>query len=527
MKMNFARMVGQLALRFGDQEALVNIERQRRYSYRQLHLHTNRIVNMMRTRLHLKRGDTYVCILENDNLSLLHVWTVFKGEAAGAFTNYRDSVDEHRWQIGFIKPRVVFIENALLDSHFEMLRELGVTVVCMDRLAAPHEPRDGLLVFDELLQGVSDANPEVESDTMTDIMLYRFTGGTTGKSKCAQYTMDNWLALRDALYTENEQIYDADQRYLHMAPLSHGSGLGVLATLFRGGCTVTQNVPDLKAWCRNVQAERATCTLMLPTLVYRLLDMPEATAHDLSSLRTIVYGGAPMSPAKLHQAQQRFGNIFVQVYGATEILTTAAMLTKADHLDIGGDDKHLSSAGRLSPVVELKIVDDEGQEVKQGETGEIWLRSRGTITGYLNNPTSTAAEFQDGFWKSGDLGYVDDRGFLYLVDRKKDMIITGGFNVYAVEVEAALNAHRAVAISAVVGVPHEEWGEAVHAEVVRRDGAEVTVEELIEHVKGRIGRFKAPKAIVFVEQLPVSVVGKVLRRHVRDKYWKNQARRVS
>ncbi|GAB2585347.1 long-chain fatty acid--CoA ligase [Ramlibacter solisilvae] len=521
--MNFARVTDQLALRFAGQEAVVNIERKRRYSYRELHLLTNRIVNMMRERLQLKRGDVYMCILENDNLSLLHAWTAFKGEAAVAYTNYRDSFSEHAWQVEFIKPKVVFIENALLDSHFEMLRERGVTVVCMDR---PATPRDGLLAFEDLLEGSSDANPEVETDTMKDIVIYRFTGGTTGKSKCAQYTMDNWLALRDSLYTEAEQIYDADQRYLHMAPLSHGSGLGVLATLFRGGCTVTQNVPDLKTWCRNVEAERATTTLMLPTMVYRLLDLPEAKQHDLSSLRTIVYGGAPMSPAKLRQAQERFGNIFVQVYGATECLTTAAMLTKADHLS-AGDDKHLSSAGRVSTVVEIKVVDEQGKEVKRGETGEIWLRSRGTITGYLDNPEGTATEFQDGFWKSGDLGYLDERGFLYLVDRKKDMIITGGFNVYAVEVEAALNSHPAVAISAVVGVPHQEWGEAVHAEVVLKDGATATSEELIEHVKGKLGRFKAPKEVVFVDALPVSVVGKVLRRHVRDKYWAAQARRVS
>lgn len=523
MKTNFSRMMGRLCVRFAAQEALVNIERRRRYTYLELHTLTNRIVNMMRERLQVRRGDVYLCILENDNLSLLHAWTAFKGEGAAAFTNYRDSVNEHRWQVEFVKPKVVFIESALLDSHFDMLRERGVTVVCMDR---PEVPREGLLVFDELLEGSSDANPDVEHDAMTDIVIYRFTGGTTGKSKCAQYTMDNWLALRDSLYAEAEQIYDADQRYLHMAPLSHGSGLGVLGTLFRGGCTVTQNVPDLKAWCRNVEAERATTSLMLPTLVYRLLDLPEATQHDLSSLRTIVYGGAPMSPAKLRQAQERFGNVFVQVYGATECLTTAAILTKADHVATG-DDKHLSSAGRASTVVEIRIVDDDGKDVKQGETGEIWLRSRGTITGYLNNPESTAAEFQDGFWKSGDLGYLDGRGFLYLVDRKKDMIITGGFNVYAVEVEAALNAHHAVAIAAVVGVPHAEWGEAVHAEVVLKEGAQVPAEELIEHVKGQVGRFKAPKSVVFVEQLPVSVVGKVLRRHVRDKYWKDQARRVA
>ncbi|MGT2429006.1 class I adenylate-forming enzyme family protein [Cupriavidus basilensis] len=179
------------------------------------------------------------------------------------------------------------------------------------------------------------------------------------------------------------------------------------------------------------------------------------------------------------------------------------------------------------PGVEIMVVDEEGKELPQGSTGEIWLRCRGTISGYYSDPEATAAEFLNGFWKSGDLGYIDDEGFLYLVDRKKDMIITGGFNVYAVEVEAALNSHPAVSNSAVIGVPHEEWGEALHAEVVVKAGAQVTVDELIAHVKGRLGRFKIPKSIVFVEALPVSVVGKVLRRQVREKYWEGKGRRVS
>jgi acyl-CoA synthetase (AMP-forming)/AMP-acid ligase II len=523
MKTNFARMTGQLAVRHADREALVNVERQRRYTYRELHLLTNRIANMMRERLHLGRGDIYMCLLENDNLSLLHTWTSFKGEASVAYTNYRDSLDEHRLQIDFIRPKVVFVEGTVSDAYVAMLRERGVTMVAMDR---PIAPRPGLLPFWELLEGVSDANPGVEHDPMTDVVVYRFTGGTTGKSKCAQYTLDNWLAMRDSMYSESEQIYDPGTRYLHMAPISHGSGLGLLPTLFRGGCTVTQNVPDLKQWCRNVEAEKITMTLLLPTLVYRLLELPEASGHDLSSLRTVAYGGSPMSPAKLKQAQERFGNIFTQFYGATECLQAVAILGKTDHI-LPGDGHQLASAGRIAPNMEIVIVDDDGNEVAPGATGEIWLRSRATITGYRDNPEGTAAEFADGFWKSGDLGYVDGQGFLYLVDRKKDMIITGGFNVYAIEVEAALNSHPAVEISAVVGVPHAEWGEAVHAEVVLKAGAPASHDALIEHVKSALGRYKAPKSVVFVDALPVSVVGKVLRRQVRDKYWKDQARGVS
>ncbi|QBR01132.1 class I adenylate-forming enzyme family protein [Paraburkholderia pallida] len=522
MKMNFARVTQQLALAFGDREALVNVERGRRFTHVELDAFTNRVANMMIQRLALRRGDTYMCILDNDNLSLLHVWTAFKGEARLAMTNYRDSPDEHRWQFEFISPKVVFIENALIDTHAPFLLEKGIRVVCMD---PPPPGRADLLYFWDLLEGVPATNPGVEHEVNEDIMVFRFTGGTTGKSKCARYTVDNWLAIRDAAYALEEQGIGAHSRFLHMAPISHASGLSILPVLFRGGCTVTQNTPDLQAWCRNVEQEKITTTLLVPTLLYRLLELPEATQYDLSTLQTINYGAAPMSPAKLRLLLARFGNVFAQGYAATECLQRVAALTKADH--VGISDARLASAGRVTPGVELMIADEEGRELPRGTTGEIWLRCRATISGYYRNPEGTAAEFQDGFWKSGDMGYLDEDGFLFIVDRKKDVIITGGFNVYAVEVEAALNAHPAVANSAVVGVPHEEWGEAVHAEVELHDGQQVDEQALIDHVKSRIGRFKAPKSISFVERLPVTVVGKVVRRIVREKYWKDRARSVS
>jgi acyl-CoA synthetase (AMP-forming)/AMP-acid ligase II len=204
-----------------------------------------------------------------------------------------------------------------------------------------------------------------------------------------------------------------------------------------------------------------------------------------------------------------------------------AMLMKSDHVcGKDGAPGHLASAGRVASGLDLRIVDDAGREVADDETGEIWIRGRGTISGYYGSPEITATEFADGFWKSGDLGYRDAEGFIYIVDRKKDIVITGGFNVYAIEVENAINAHPEVVMSVVVGVPHAEWGEAVHAEVVVHAGATVTAEQLMQFVKGRIGAFKAPKSIAFVKELPLSPVQKVLRRVVRDKYWQGQARRV-
>ncbi len=525
MRTNFARQTAQLARRYGDREALVNIERGRRYTCRDLHLLTNRIVNMMRERLALRRGDTWLCILENDNLSLLHAWTALKSEAAAAWTNYRDSFDEHLWQIDHITPKVVFIENALIERYYAPLRSRGITIVCMDRLA---EPREGLQCFWDLLEDVSDADPGIESDVHTDVLIYRFTGGTTGRGKCAQYTMDNWLASRDSLYAPEEQYFDCETRNLIMAPISHGAGLGTIAVFCRGGCCVTQNTPDLAQWCRNIQDEKITLSTLVPTLLYRLLELEESKKCDLSTLRTLFYGAAPMSPPKLRLLQERFGNIFVQSYGATEAFSMIALLLKSDHVSgPDGAPGHLASAGRIATDVEVLIVDDNGELVPDGETGEIWIRSRSTISGYYGNPEATTQEFSDGFWKSGDLGYRDAQGYLYIVDRKKDMIITGGFNVYAIEVENAISTYSGVIMSAVVGMPHPEWGEAVHAEVILRAGTTASPEQIIQHVKDRIGKFKAPKSVTFVDELPLSAAGKVLRRKVREKYWKDQARRVS
>jgi fatty-acyl-CoA synthase len=524
MKIDFARVMGGTARQFADREALVNVERKRRYTFRELHLLTNRIVNAMRETLGLRHGDRYMLILENDNISLIHHWTIFKGEAAAAFTNYRDSIEEHLWQIDWIEPKVVFVETVLLERYYESLHRRGIQIVCMDPMSTK---RADLHYFWDLVANAPDSLQHVESDLSADVLLYRFTGGTTGKGKCAQYTIDNWLACRDSWWSLPDTIFTDRTRFLQFAPLSHGAGLMVLSTFFRGGCLVTQNSADIKQWCMTVEAEKIDTSFFVPTLLYRLLSSPEAEAHNLSSLCTIIYGAAPMSPDKLALLRARFGDIFVQAYAATESVAIVCSLQKADHNVAAEDVGRLASAGRIVPGTEVTIVGSDGKEVSNGEVGELWLRSRGTISGYYRNPEGTASEFSDGIWKSGDLGYMDEKGYVYIVDRKKDMIISGGFNVYAIEVESAINSHPAILMSAVIGIPHEEWGEAVHAEVVLKDGAQVTPEALIAHVKRKIASFKAPKSMTIVNELPISAVGKVLRRAVRDRYWKGQSRHVS
>jgi acyl-CoA synthetase (AMP-forming)/AMP-acid ligase II len=391
----------------------------------------------------------------------------------------------------------------------------------------PDETLPGVLCFWDLVEAASEAENEVELDTDSHTVMLRFTGGTTGRGKCAMYSIDNLLSCRDGLLADPELGFDRATRFLHVAPLSHGSMIMFYPTFFAGGANITLNQLDLEFWREAAERERATHSFLVPTILYRLLELQRARPRDLTSLRTLMYGAAPMSPSRLADLIGCFGPVFAQAYAATEACMPISVLDKLEHhSEEPSAVQRLSSAGRVMPGVEVYIADEAGQPLPDGTVGEIRVRSRGVINGYYKNPEGTADEFADGFWRSGDLGYLDAEGYLFIVDRLKDMIITGGFNVYAVEVEAALSSHPAVLLSAVVGVPHPDWGEAVHAEIVLRDGAQTSEAELIAHVRKTLGGHKAPKSIVFAPSLPISAVGKVLRRQVREKYWRGAERQI-
>jgi fatty-acyl-CoA synthase len=526
VKVNFSRMMELMARRFGEGEAIVNVERNRRLTYIGYHRLTNRIANMMRSTLGLKKGDVAIAMVNNDNLVLLHFPTIFKQEATIAFSNFRDSYTEHLWQIDLVSPRVVFLENSLVPAYHEELSKRGCTIVAMDPLRE-EERLPGVLSFWDLVDSADDTNPGIELDVHEHIAVLRFTGGTTGKGKCAAYSIDNFMGTRDAAYAHRDFGLGTDSKFLHLTPISHGSLLFFWPTFFAGGTTYTLNMPDLELWSEIVERESITHSFLVPTLLYRLADVEAGKHRNLSSLKVLAYGAAPIAPTRLSQLIEQFGPIFIQLYGSTESIQFLTALDKSDHvISSEAGLRRLSSAGRVTPGVELYIADDDGNELPSGSVGEIRVRSRATISGYFNNPEATAKEFVNGFWLSGDLGYLDENCYLFIVDRKKDMIITGGFNVYAVEVEAILAEHPAVSAVVVVGVPHSEWGEAVHAEVVLRPGHGTTPEELIAFAKERLS-YKAPKTVALVLELPLSAVGKVLRRYVKDKYWKGKERAVN
>jgi acyl-CoA synthetase (AMP-forming)/AMP-acid ligase II len=304
---------------------------------------------------------------------------------------------------------------------------------------------------------------------------------------------------------------------LHFGPISHASGIVFFPVMFKGGCNMTMNDRTLHTWCRTVEKEKITGSVMVPSMLYALLVAPEAKEADLSSLQTIYYGASPMSPSRLKQLREQFGNIFIQLYGSSEHVSAVSVLSTAEHLpDESGNETHLSSAGRVLPGVELLIMGKNGTPVPDGQDGEIWMRSRAICMGYLKNPEKTEAEFCDGFWKSGDMGRIDSSGFLYVLDRVKDTIVCNDRNVYPNIVEAAVMAHPSVLIAAVVGIPNPASGELVHAEIVPQSGENLDLDEMREFVAERLEANDRPASMSIALEIPLSPVGKVLRRTVRN-----------
>ncbi|CAJ60318.1 MULTISPECIES: AMP-binding protein [Frankia] len=351
-----------------------------------------------------------------------------------------------------------------------------------------------------------------------------FTSGSTGEPKGVVTSHETWAHYSITAGLEIGDIRPGEV-FAHGAPLTHFTQIFVMPTFLRGGTNVMLPGLDVDLLLGTVQRERVTATAVVPTIVYLLLDHPDRASYDLSSLHTMIYAGAPIAPERLREALAVFGPIFVQTYAGTEP-GYVSCLRKEDHrVDSEPGLRRLASAGRPIPYVRVSIQDEADRPLPIGETGEICSRQLGQMLTYLD-PTRNAEALRDGWVHTGDIGRLDDDGFLYLVDRKKDMVVSGGFNVFPRQVEDVLLTHPAVAQAAVIGVPHAKWGEAVHAVVVARAGAEVTEADLIAHVRRELGGVPAPKSIEFRAGLPLNAAGKVDKRAIREPHWAGRGRRI-
>ncbi|MGH3152829.1 MAG: AMP-binding protein, partial [Streptosporangiaceae bacterium] len=306
-------------------------------------------------------------------------------------------------------------------------------------------------------------------------------------------------------------------RYLALAPLTHAAGVLCFPVMTLGGEIVIMPKPDLADFLDLIEKREITHTFLPPTLIYMLLDHPSLAVTDLTSLRCLWYGAAPMSVSRLEEALDRIGPVMGQLFGQSEAPMMISTLAPAEHFRPDGSlaTERLSSAGRPTPLTTVAVMDDEGHLLGAGERGEIVIRGSLVMAGYYKNPEASADAARYGWHHTGDIGYLDAGSYLFIVDRAKDMIITGGFNVYSAEVEQVLLAHPAVQDCAVIGLPDEKWGERVTAVLQLRPGHAVTADDVRSFVKDRLGSVKAPKQVEVWADLPRSKVGKVLKPEIK------------
>jgi acyl-CoA synthetase (AMP-forming)/AMP-acid ligase II len=422
------------------------------------------------------------------------------------------------------------------DEQIQVLLDAGCSTLIYDPRIAPPidvlrsklpalkttitvgDPKSGDRGYDDFLSNGSDTL-DIEP-TPDDLAWLFYTSGTTGSSKGVMLTHRSLLTMVSVNLVDLNTPQPTDV-LLHALPISFAGGLFMLHHVARGVTHVFLPRFDPIGFFAAVQQRRVTTTALVPTMISMLARHPERGAYDLSSLQTLFYGGAPMHAERLREALDAFGPILLQSYGLGEAPLTVTVLPKHEHLG-----PRAQSAGRAVTMVSLRIQDDDWNPLPAGATGEIAVRSDLLMRGYWNRPDATAEVMKDGWFRTGDIGYVDDEGFLFISDRKKDLIKSGGASISPREVEEIITLHPSVQEVAVIGVPDELWGEAIKALVVLREGARTTEEELIGFCKDRLASFKKPKSVEFVPELPRGPTNKILRRMLRERYWRDQARSI-
>ncbi|KAA0889415.1 AMP-binding protein [Pusillimonas sp. ANT_WB101] len=368
-----------------------------------------------------------------------------------------------------------------------------------------------------------DGTPLELPDDPSEISKLAYTGGTTGRSKGIRHTHRTAVTLVMQALAAYE--WPDTPKYLVTTPISHAAGSLLIPVFLKGGTVYLMEKYSSAAFFEHVQKHRINLSFLVPTQIYGLLDDPAPDQSDSTSLELVLYGAAPITPVRLAQALGKFGPVFGQIYGQAEAPMTICYLSPKEH-DLMQPHR-LQSCGRPIPGNQVQLLDANLSPVPVGEIGELCVRGPLVMDGYLNRPEEDAKVFEGGWLHTGDMARADAEGYLYLVDRSKDMIITGGFNVFPSEVENCLAQHPQVAISAVIGIPHEKWGEEVTAIVVLKPDAECDEHEIITYVTEHKGVVHAPKKVIFTDQLPLTAVGKIDKKTLRARYWSVQNRQIN
>lgn len=435
--------------------------------------------------------------------------------------NTRWALPENQYALSDSGSRILLFDDAFSEQAKQLLHELDTleAAIYMGEGACPEWATD----YETLIAENSACEASTRGDDEMAGIFY--TGGTTGFPKgVMQSHMAVWASAVGSL---PEFGFTRESCYLHVAPMFHMADFagGMGATLSCASNVILQGFDPAQV-LSTFGEQNISHVLMVPAMIKVVLNHPDADSADVSRLHRIMYGASPMPVATLQQCMEKWPKVgLVQAYGQTELAPVATLLSAADHL--AGGEK-LRSAGRPSVINEIRIVGDDSQECPQGESGEVVVRGPHTMIGYWNKPEETAKALRDGWVFTGDAGYFDEAGYLFIVDRLKDMVVTGGENVFTTEVENAIMSHEAVQDVAVIGIPHEEWGEAVHAIIILCPGEVVSENDIIGHCREKIAGYKLPKSVTFREEpLPLSGAGKVLKTDLRKPYWEGRDRQVN
>jgi acyl-CoA synthetase (AMP-forming)/AMP-acid ligase II len=436
----------------------------------------------------------------------------------------RLSAQECRYLLSDSEAAVLVVTRSLFEALEDDLPDSLRLILLVDG----GDARNGslpLLAYEDALAAASSSFTSVSvPPESANYILY--TSGTTGRPKGATHT-HRGRAASTLNMLASELVLGRRPVMLHAGPLTHGSGSKLISFLAAGGVNVILPKFTPEAFAHAITEEHATHTFLVPTMIQRLLEAGDAVVERVSALEQISFGGSPISAALFRRAIESFGPILTQVYGSSEAPHPITVLRPSEYVDAEAPDAVLTSAGRVAYGVDVMFVDDDGIEVAQGELGELLIRSANLMRGYWRNAAATEEVFtEDGWYRAGDVATVDKEGNVTFRDRKRDLIISGGLNVYPSEVERAIAEHPGVREVAVVGAPDPEWGEMVVAYVVATDG-DLDEQQLIEWTRDRLAHYKKPKRVEFLDVMPLGSSNKVLKRELRDKLWQGQDRRVN
>ena len=514
------------------------IFKERTYTWLELNQAANSLANALQE-MGVKKGDKVALLLRNSDAIIISYYGITK-IATVVPINYMSSKKEIIYIINDCDAEILIISNNLL-YHEEAIKSectkiKQIIVYNQDGLGIPSNH----LNFDNLIKNNSKNEPiPSEPINKMDPAYIMYTGGTTGLPKGVLLSHDS--LLNNSLSTSNyitQKIEQEDLRIMIAIPLFHAAAnIGVIQGVLAGSSMVLMDGFVIKDFLKELVKTKCIGFGLVPTMINLLINSEEIDQYKdyvQNNIKMIVYGASPMSPSVLRKTMKTFPKAdFFQYFGQTEYSPVMAVLNPMDHEAAmkPGKEYLLTAAGRALVGTDLRIVDDEGNDIDQGEIGEIVAKGDGMMIGYWNKPEKTKETIKDGWLYTGDMGRMDEDGYIYCVDRKKDMIISGGENIYTKEVEDALYSHPSVLECAVIGIPDERWGEAVHAVVVLKKGYKkgqnITEEELIAHVKDQIARYKAPKSIQIKRSLPKSAQGKILKKDLRVKFWKGKERSIN